>query len=92
VRPGQFVRGRVTVAVYDDRLAVPQESVVTTAEGQTVVAVVTGDEAIPTPVERGISQGDWVEVQGQGLEPGMTVVTAGAYGLPGKTKIRVMGP
>ncbi len=90
LRPGQFVRVRITAAEYRDRLAVPNESVVTTPEGQTVVATVQGDEAVPTPVTRGIREGDWVEVEGAGLEPGMNVVTVGAYGLPGRTKIRVM--
>ena len=91
-RPGQFVRARIVVAEYSDRLAVPDESVVTTPEGLTVVAVVQGDEATPRPVRRGLSEDGWVEVQGEGLAPEMTVVTVGAYGLPGKTKIRVMGP
>ncbi len=90
LRPGRFVRVRITVGEYGDRLAVPQESVVTTPEGQTVLALVQGDEAVPTPVKRGVREGDWLEVTGQGLEPGMKVVTVGAYGLPGKTKIRVM--
>jgi RND family efflux transporter MFP subunit len=92
MRPGQFVRARIVVAEYSDRLAVPDESVVITPEGQTVVAIVQGDEAVPTPVKRGISEDGWVEVEGEGLAPEMTVVTVGAYGLPGKTKIRVMGP
>ena len=91
LRPGRFVRVRITVGEYADRLAVPDESVVTTPEGQTVLALVQGDEAVPTPIKRGIREGDWVEVGGQGLEPGMKVVTVGAYGLPGKTKIRVIG-
>jgi membrane fusion protein (multidrug efflux system) len=91
LRPGRFVRVRITVAEYGDRLAVPDESVVMTREGQTVLAIVQGDEAVPTPVKRGVREGDWVEVGGQGLEPGMTVVTVGAYGLPGRTKIRVVG-
>jgi membrane fusion protein (multidrug efflux system) len=90
LRPGQFVRVRITAAEYRDRLAVPNESVVTTPEGQTVVAIVQGDEAVPTPVTRGVREGDWVEVEGAGLEAGMDVVTVGAYGLPGRTKIRVM--
>lgn len=92
LRPGQFVRARIVVAEHSDRLVVPDESVVTTPEGQTVVAVVQGDEAVPMPVKRGLSEDGWTEVEGEGLAPEMPVVTVGAYGLPGKTKIRVMGP
>ena len=33
----------------------------------------------------------WVEVAGTGLKEGASVVTVGAYGLPEKTKIRVLG-
>lgn len=90
LRPGQFVRVRILVAEYRDQLAVPEESVVTTPEGQTVVAIVQGDEAVPMPVTRGVSEDHWVKVEGQGLEPGANVVTTGAYGLPGRTKIRVI--
>ncbi len=91
-RPGQFVRARIVVAELSDRLAVPDESVVTTPEGQTVVAIVQGEEAVPVPVTRGLSEDGWTEVEGQGLASGGKVVTVGAYGLPGKTRIRVMGP
>lgn len=92
LRPGQFVRARIVVAEHGDCLAVPEESVVTTPEGQTVVAVVQGDEATPVPVTRGFTEDGWTEVEGQGLAPEVRVVTVGAYGLPGKTKIRIMGP
>lgn len=91
LRPGQFVRVRIIVAEYANQLAVPSESVVTTPEGQTVLAIVQGDEAILTPVRRGVREGDWVQVSGEGLEPGMNVVTVGAYGLPGRTRIRMIG-
>jgi membrane fusion protein (multidrug efflux system) len=91
LRPGRFLRVRIAVGEYGNRLAVPIESVVTTPDGQTVLAIVQGDEAVPTPIKRGVREGDWVEVSGQGLESGMAVVTVGAYGLPGRTKIRVMG-
>jgi len=92
LRPGQFVRARIVVAEHGDCLVVPEESVVTTPEGQTVVAVVHGDEAVTVPIARGLTEDGWTEVEGQGLTPQMRVVTVGAYGLPGKTKIRVMGP
>ncbi len=92
LRPGQVVLVRIITEEHRDRLAVPDESVVTTTDGQTVVAVIRGDEAVPTPVKVGIIENDWVEVEGQGVEPGASVVTEGAYGLPGRTKIRVIGP
>jgi hypothetical protein len=32
-----------------------------------------------------------VEVDGEGLKEGMTVVTVGAYGLPKESRIRIVG-
>jgi len=90
LRNGEFVTTRILVAEHRDSLAVPVESVVTTPEGQKVVALVEGDEAVPTPVTTGLLEGSLIEVSGQGLEQNMTVVTSGAYGLPGRTKIRIM--
>ncbi|MCF7975017.1 MAG: efflux RND transporter periplasmic adaptor subunit [Phycisphaerae bacterium] len=91
LRNGQFVSTRIVVAEHLDCLAVPVESVVTTVEGQTVVALVQGDEAVPTPVQPGLAEGAWIEITGQGLVKDMPVVTRGAYGLPGRTRIRVIG-
>jgi len=87
---GQFVGARITVLEHPDCLAVPAESVVTTEAGQTVVAVVQGDEAVSVPVQRGLTEDAWAEVTGDGLTPGTVVVTTGAYGLPDRTRIRIM--
>ena len=70
-------------------LAAPAESVVTNADGRTVVAVVLGDEASQREVKVGLRDGALVEIEGQDLKAGEKVVTVGAYGLPAKTKVRV---
>ena len=72
-----------------DRLAVPTESVVRADEGS-VIAVVDGDIARQRPVKVGLREGSLVEIEGDALKEGMTVVTEGAYGLPKETKIRVV--
>lgn len=92
LRPGQFVRLRVVTAEHTNCLAAPVESVVTDAEGQNVIAVVTGDEAAQEPVKTGLREGGLVEIERPGLKEGDTVVTIGAYGLPKKTKIHVLSP
>jgi membrane fusion protein, multidrug efflux system len=92
LRPGQFVHLRIVTATHTNCLAAPQESVVTDIQGQSVVALVKGDEAVQTPVQTGLRENGWVEVSGAGLEAGGAVVTVGAYGLPAKTKIRVVSP
>ncbi len=92
LRPGAAVRVRIVTAEHVDCLAAPAESVVTDQDGKNVVAVVNGDEATQVPVVTGLHEGDLVEIKGAGLEPGNTVVTVGAYGLPEKTRIQVTKP
>lgn len=88
LRPGQFVPLRIVTAVHTDCLAAPGESVVTDESGQSVVALVKGDEAIQTPVQTGLREHGLVEVAAPEIKAGDVVVTVGAYGLPEKTKIR----
>ena len=90
LRNGQWVDLRITVTEHPNCLAVPIQSVVITPEGQTVVSVVQGQMAISTPVQLGLTEGTWVEIAGATLQPGTQVVTTGAYGLPDRTKIRIM--
>ncbi|MGD0744267.1 MAG: efflux RND transporter periplasmic adaptor subunit [Verrucomicrobiota bacterium] len=89
LRPGQFVRLRIITAAHTNCLAAPAESVVTDESGNSVIALVNGDEATQTPVQTGFRENGWVEVAGTGLKESDSVVTVGAYGLPGRTKIRV---
>ncbi len=92
LRPGQFARVRIVSEERAGRLAVPVESVVTDVEGRSVIAVVEGDNASQKPVKIGVRDGGLVEVEGDGLKEGDTVVTVGAYGLPKQTKVRVAKP
>jgi RND family efflux transporter MFP subunit len=89
LRPGQFVSLRMVTAVHTNCLAVPNESVVTDETGNSVIALVKGDEATKIPVQTGLRENGLVEVAAPELKAGDSVVTAGAYGLPDKTKIRV---
>ena len=89
LRPGQFVPLRIVTAVHTNCLAAPGESIVTDESGNSVIARVTGDEAVQMPVQTGLRENDWVEIAAPELKAGDTVVTTGAYGLPDKTKIRV---
>jgi membrane fusion protein (multidrug efflux system) len=91
MRPGQFVTLRIVSEERKDRLAVPVESVVKDSEGGTVIALVHNDRAVQRSVKAGLREGELVEVEADGLQEGMPVVTEGAYGLPKETKIRVLG-
>jgi RND family efflux transporter MFP subunit len=90
LRPGQFVQLKIVTAVHTNCLAAPGESVVTDEDGKSVIALVNGDEAGQTPVQTDLRENGWVEISGTGLKAGDSVVTVGAYGLPEKTKIRVL--
>ena len=90
VRPGQFLRARIVVDVRRNRLAVPVESVVR-RNGASAIAIVVADSIVWHPVQEGLRDGSLVEVTGTGLRAGLTVVTVGAYGLPGSSKVRIAG-
>jgi membrane fusion protein (multidrug efflux system) len=89
LRPGEFLRIRIVVDERRDRLTVPVESIVT-RDGVSTIAIVVGDKATRRVVKAGLRDGDLVEVEGDGVKAGMTVVTAGAYGLPGESRIKVI--
>jgi membrane fusion protein, multidrug efflux system len=89
LRPGQFVSLRMVTAVHTNCLAAPSESVVTDENGNSVIALVKGDEATQIPVQTGLRENGLVEVAAPELKAGDSVVTVGAYGLPEKTKISV---
>jgi membrane fusion protein (multidrug efflux system) len=89
LRPGQFVEVRVLISECRDCLAAPVEGLVM-EEGKAVLAVVKDDVATKREVSTGVREGSFVEVSGEGIIEGLTVVAAGAYGLPEETKIRVI--
>lgn len=92
LRPGQFIPLQIVTAVHTNCLAAPEESVVTDVAGHSVMELVQGDEATQTPVQTGFHENGWVEIEGNGLKAGDSVVTVGAYGLPAKTQIQVVKP
>ena len=92
LRPGQFVHIRVQVEERPERLAVPIASVVK-QEGASVIALVEGDNAsikAIKAIKTGLRDGSLVEIEGENLREGMTIVTQGAYGLPYDTRIKVI--
>ena len=90
LRPGQFVRVRIITEERRDCLTVPSRSIVKNQSGEWVIYLVSGKQAIQQPVKVGFREGDMVQVQSLVLQPGDKVVTTGAYGLPGKTRIRIL--
>lgn len=77
VRPGQFVRGHVTVAQTPVAMAVPKSALQRFRDFQVVFARV-GDTYEVRMLQLGRSNKDWIEVLG-GIEPGTTYVTDNSY-------------
>ena len=89
-KKGQLIRLQIEQEMHTQCLAVNVEAVVRDADGKSYIAVVDGNTANRCYVSEGIRQGDLVEIEGDGLAAGMTVVTQGAYGLPESSGIKVL--
>lgn len=92
LRSGQFAAVRIVSEERADRLVVPVASVVKDAEAGSVVAVVQDGKAKRQAVKTGLRDGDLIEVAGDGLAEGTTVVTTGAYALPSETQVHIVKP
>ncbi|MCD6394951.1 MAG: efflux RND transporter periplasmic adaptor subunit [Planctomycetes bacterium] len=90
LRKGQLVKLDIEQAVHRQCLAVDVEAVVKDLDGKSYIAVVEGQTARRCYVKTKIRQGNRIEIEGDGLSAGMSVVTKGAYGLPDKTRIRLL--
>jgi membrane fusion protein (multidrug efflux system) len=90
LRAGQFVHVRIITEERAGKLAVPREAIYTDHDGQSTLSIVEGDVAKQKPVKVGLRDGNLVEVEGEGIAEGVTVVTLGSYALPQETKIRIL--
>jgi membrane fusion protein (multidrug efflux system) len=98
--PGMFARVGILCGQAHEAFTVPKNAIVNTPQGAAVVVlgpkkvVAMGDRKMPlptaqyVPVKTGISAGDRIEVRGEGLAPGVPVVTVGNESLmPGQPLI-----
>jgi RND family efflux transporter MFP subunit len=90
LRPGRAVRVRIIAEEHNNVLTVPRDAVVTDENGGNVVALVEGDRATRKTVTAGLEEDGRIEVAADGLKEGDVVVTAGAFGLPQATKVKVV--
>ena len=91
-RPGQFVKLAIATDTHSDILAVLVECLVRDPDIGYVVSFVEGNIATQKPVRVGVRDGDFVEIEGEGIKVGQTVVSSGAYALPKVTKVRIITP
>jgi membrane fusion protein (multidrug efflux system) len=91
LRPGQFVRVRVSGAVRPNAIAVPQQAVLQGAKGHFVVVVDKANKAEIRPVEMGSWYGDAWFVD-RGLKAGEVVVVDGMVRLSPGMPIKTSAP
>jgi membrane fusion protein (multidrug efflux system) len=91
-QPGQFLSIRIVSEERRDVLAVPEAALTADAVGGDAgtIVLVDGDHAVRKPVKAGLRESGLVEVDGDGLEEGLTIVTTEAYGITGETKIHII--
>ena len=74
--PGMYVRVRLQQAQLDNAILVPQQAVMRTAQGDTVLVVGADSKPASRPIKIGSAQGsDWVVLDG--LKPGEQVIVDG---------------
>jgi RND family efflux transporter MFP subunit len=89
LKPGTSVRASITARTVANATVIPTAALLTDESGHHSVMVVGKDgKAHARSVDAGILQDDRVQIT-RGLQPGETVVTTGAYGLPDGTAVRV---
>lgn len=96
LRPGLFVRVRLTLAEREEAIFVPEQAILPQGDKQFVFLVEAGAEGQPaqakmTPVELGLRRGGEVEVT-QGLQPGNVIVTAGLLKVRDGVPVAVQPP
>ena len=88
--PGAFVRAQLAVQSTEARIRVPREAV-QMIEGEPVVFIPEEDGFEARPVETGLSNDRFIEIL-QGLEPGASYVSAGAFALKAELMTSGMDP
>jgi HlyD family secretion protein len=89
LKPGMTVQVSMVAKTVKDALVIPAAALFKTADGADYVMVAGSDEkAHQKIVKVGIRNGDNAQIV-SGLDAGEKVITAGGYGLPDKTQIKL---
>lgn len=94
LKPGASVRARIVVEEHKDVVVVPREAVVADENGDAVISVVEGNQATHKHVQAGFEEvidgKNMIEISADGIKEGIQVVTAGAFGLPAASRVKVL--
>jgi membrane fusion protein (multidrug efflux system) len=90
--PGRFLSIRIVSEERRGVLAVPEVSLVADSVGGSSgsIVLVEGGRAVRKVVRAGLHEGGLVEVEGEGLREGMTIVTEDAYAVPAESKVHIV--
>jgi multidrug efflux pump subunit AcrA (membrane-fusion protein) len=89
LKPGMTVQVSIVAKTVKDALVIPAAALFKTADGADYVMVAGSDgKAHQKIVKVGIRNGDDAQIA-SGLDAGEKVITAGGYGLPDKTQIKL---
>ncbi len=88
LRPGQFVAASIIIQEKNQCLAIPREAIHTDYKGNSTLSIVSDGTSKQMSVKTGLRDGQLIEVKGEGIREGVTVITTGSYALPNNTKIR----
>jgi len=91
-QPGQFLTIRIVSEERRDVLAVPEVALTADSVGGDAgtIVLVEGNKAVRKTVKAGFRDAGLVEVEGDGLKEGLTIVTTDSYGITGETKIHII--
>jgi len=73
----------------NDAIVVTAPALLKTPEGGTSVMIVRDGRAEQVAVETGMREGDRVQIT-KGLAGGETIIVSGSYGLPDKTRVKIV--
>lgn len=90
LKPGMLTYVTFGLGKARKALTVPKDAVITTPEQQRVIFVVDDGVAVKKRIELGDASGDYVEIKGQDLEPGVKVVTVGNERLRPGQPVKIM--
>ena len=89
MKPGSSVHLMITAGTVPNALVVPAAAVQANPDGGSFVMLAGADgKAHQASVKIGVKQDQDVQIT-EGVKPGDKVITAGAYGLPDNTKIKI---
>jgi membrane fusion protein (multidrug efflux system) len=91
-QPGQFLAIRIVSEERRDVLAVPETSLISDSVGGDAgsIVLVENGKAVRRRVKSGVRESGLVEVEGEGLKEGLTIVTEDAYAVPAESKVHII--